>query len=100
MPRMDAKVKLRPPSRRTQEIIELMLEGHGQKTVADRLGISQRTVEYHLGRERARQGVSRSYQLLLRNDGRERKRQLPVVIAVRRNDTFVSVLAESINILR
>ncbi len=53
-------------SRREQQVVALLLEGKTNKRIAFTLGISERTVEFHLGNVYAKYGVGSRVELILR----------------------------------
>lgn len=55
-----------PLSNREQEVVQLLLQGKSNKLIASALGISDRTVEFHLKRIYAKYQVNSRVELILR----------------------------------
>jgi DNA-binding CsgD family transcriptional regulator len=58
--------KIKPLSRREKEVIDLLLQGKGNKQIALSLGISERTVEFHLKNIYAKLQVNSRVELILK----------------------------------
>lgn len=62
----DGQDWMRPLTPREREVMDLLIEGRANKVIADRLGISIRTVEVHRARVLAKLGVRNAVELVWR----------------------------------
>lgn len=66
-PRAGKPVQTGPLSPREQQVVELLLENLANKEIAVRLGLSERTVKFHVSNVLAKYGVRRRADLILLN---------------------------------
>ena len=66
-PRAGKPVQASPLSPREQQVLELLLENLANKEIAVRLGLSERTVKFHVSNVLAKHGVRRRADLILLN---------------------------------
>lgn len=66
-PRPGKPVRANPLSPREQQVVELLLENLANKEIAVRLGLSERTVKFHVSNVLAKHGVRRRADLILLN---------------------------------
>jgi DNA-binding NarL/FixJ family response regulator len=66
-PRSGRPVQSSPLSPREQQVVEMLLENLANKEIAVRLGLSERTVKFHVSNVLAKHGVRRRADLILLN---------------------------------